>query len=257
VLKKHLQAVNLEQSISEVGKNKQAVPMMFDTLDRLCRNLSYAISVQKDPISKYLLARDKAYFTMICHSGGRGGDLELLFSSRLFEMSNSNGVLISQVLGKVVSINNPDNFILLPSKDSDISPVSHLSCSIANDAQVDLKSGCLFRVQDKKTKTITNRPVTSTCMTDRLKMHLKAINLYESETSHSSRRGCSITLKLLGVPADDICKHIGWNSNAMLDHYAVEGRILNSSGAVYALAQAADQVSEQFMNLNNLKRFYL
>ena len=237
--------------------------MMFDTLDRLCRYLSYAISVQKDPISKYLLARDKAYFTMICHSGGRGGDLGLLFSSRLFEMSNSNGVLISQV----VSINNPDNFILLPSKDSDISPVSHLSCSIANDAQVDLKSGCLFRVQDKKTKTITNRPVSSTCMTDRLKMHLKAINLYESEISHSSRRGCSITLKLLGVPADDICKHIGWNSNAMLDHYAVEGRILNSSGAVYALAEAADsldqgvsklnQASEQFMNFNNLKRFYL
>jgi hypothetical protein len=71
----------------------------------------------------------------------------------------------------------------------------------------------------------------------------------------------------LGVPDDDICKHIGWNSNAMLDHYAVEGRILNSSGAVYALAQAADsldqgvsklnQVSEQFMSLNNLKRFYL
>jgi len=96
--------------------------MMFDTLGRLCRHLSYAISVQKDPISKYLLARDKAYFTMICHSGGRGGDLGLLSSSRLFEMSNSNGVLISQVLGKVVSINNPDNFILLPSKDSDISP---------------------------------------------------------------------------------------------------------------------------------------
>lgn len=267
VLKKHLQAVSLEQSNSEVGK-KQAVPMMFDKLGRLCRHLSYAISVQNDPISKYLLARDRAYFAMICHSGGRGGDLGLLSSNRLFEMSNSNGVLISQVLGKVVSINNPNNFILLPSKDSDICPVSHLRSymSIANDAQVDLKSGCLFRVQDKKTKTITNRPVTSTCMTDRLKMHLKAINLYEGETSHSSRRGCSITLKLLGVPDDDICKHIGWNSNAMLNHYAVEGRILNSSGAANALAQAADsldqgvsklnQVSEQFMSLNNLKRFY-
>lgn len=218
--------------------------MMFDTLGRLCRHLSYAISVQKDPISKYLLARDKAYFTMICHSGGRGGDLGLLSSSRLFEMSNSNGVLISQV----VSINNPDNFILLPSKGSDIFPVSHLRSymSIANDAQVDLKSGRLFRVQDKKTKTITNRPVASTCKTDRLKMHLKAINLYESETSHSSRRGCSITLKLLGVPDDDICKHIGWNSNAMLDHYAVEGRILNSSGAVNALAQAAESGSRCF-----------
>lgn len=267
VLKKHLQSVTLEQSVSEVGK-KQAVPMMFDKLAKLCRHLSYAISVQRDNISRYLLARDRAYFAMICHSGGRGGDLGLLTSSRLFDMSNSEGVLVSQVVGKVVSINNPKNFILLLSKDSDICPVSHLRSymSIANDAQMDLKCGYFFRVQDRKTKTITSRPVTSTCMTDRLKMHLKAIHLYEGETSHSSRRGCSITLKLLGVSDDEICKHVGWNSNAMLNHYAVEGSVLKSSEAANALAQAADrldqgvsklnQVSEQFMSLNNLKRFY-
>ena len=65
---------------------------------------------------------------------------------------------------------------------------------------------------DGKSKSIVNKAVTSTSMTDRIKKHLTAINRYEGETSHSSRRGFSITLRMLGVADKEISDHIGWNS---------------------------------------------
>ena len=134
---------------------------------------------------------------------------------------------------------------------------------ITKDALIDLKNGYLFRVEDKKSKRICDRPVTSTSMTDRLKRHLKSINLYEGETSHSNRRGCSIVLKMLGVEDEDICNHIGWHSKATLNHYTTEGRVANSSQATTALANAAenldkgtstlDKISVKIASLKNLK----
>ena len=51
VLKKHIQAITLEQSRSEISR-KEAAPMIFDKLGRLCRYLSYNISVEENPNSK-------------------------------------------------------------------------------------------------------------------------------------------------------------------------------------------------------------
>ena len=83
------------------------------------------------------MARDRAYFSVICHSGGRGGDLGLLTSSILFQMQDSGGVLVSQIVGKVASIDNPNNFIVLPSKDNNSCTVSHLKdyMSIAGETK--------------------------------------------------------------------------------------------------------------------------
>ena len=192
--------------------------------------------------------------SVICHSGGRGGDLGLL--------------LVSQVVGKVASIDNPNNFILLPSKDNDICPVSHLKdyMSIAGETNIDLRTGYLFRAMDGKSKSIVNKAVTSTSMTARLRKHLTAINLYEGETSNSSRRGCSITLRMLGVADKEISNHIGWHSKNMINHYANIGSILSPAGAASTLSNATEnldkgtsklnQVSNCFSNVNNLQRFY-
>ena len=58
---------------------------------------------------------------------------------------------------------------------------------------------------------------------ERLKLHLNTLNLYDGETSHSSRRGCAITLRMLGVDDQEINKHVGWGSKRMVDHYASIG----------------------------------
>ena len=91
-MKRHLQSVTIEQTSASVT-SKQAVPLMFDKLGKLCRYLNYQTSVEKHPVTK-----------VFCHSGNRGGDLGLLTADRLFQLSDTDGIFISEVAGKTASI---------------------------------------------------------------------------------------------------------------------------------------------------------
>ena len=267
ILKRHLQAVTLEQSNLGVVR-KQAVPLMFDKLGKLCRYLTYQITREKDSISKFLLLRDRAYLSVICHSGDRGGDLSLLSSDRLLSLPNEEGILVSQVAGKQFSMDNQNNFILYRSKDRDICPIRHLTAYItyAENSLIDLRVGFVFRIWDKKNKTIVNKPMSSSLITDRLRMHLKSINLYEGETSHSTRRGCAITLRMLGVDDEHINEHIGWGRGSMIDHYASIGNICGPKGVARKLSDAAQrnlagqsdlsEIAQNMSGYRKLTRFF-
>lgn len=114
-------------------------------------------------------------------------------------------------------------------------------------------------------RKIVNEPVTSSCMTERLKLHLNVLKLYEGETSHSSRRGCAITLRMLGVNDEGINQHVGWGTKNMVDHYANVGKLISPKGPASILSQAAenlgkgsssfDKVSNQYTGLSKLKSF--
>ena len=265
VMKRHLQSISLEQASYNVAK-KQATPLMFDKLAMLCRYLTYQISREKDTVKKFLLLRDRAYFSLTCHSGDRGGDLNLLTSERLLELPKSEGILVSQIAGKTFSLDSPNTFILYRSKDIDICPVRHLHDYIvfSEVLRTGLDTGYLFRVSDKAGQII-NKPMSSSLITDRLKMHLKAINLYEGETSHSTRRGCAITLRMMGINDEQINQHIGWGSAKMIDHYANIGKICGPGSVARKLADAAEcgtrqasqlnSISEKLNSFRNLKRF--
>ena len=41
---------------------------------------------------------------------------------------------------------------------------------------------------------------------------------------HSFRSGCSITLSLLGVPSEDVARHIGWSTIVTADYYSQTGK---------------------------------
>lgn len=266
LLKKHLQVINQEQANANISV-KQAPPLMFSKLGKLCRHLSYRASVEKDPISNFLYARDLAYFSILCHSGSRGGDLGLLTADRCFQIPDSEGIFVSQTAGKVANLDNPRNFIVLPSKDSDICPVKNLTKYINNakELSITLAEGYVFRIRDKVSRKIVNEPVTSSCMTERLKLHLNVLKLYEGETSHSSRRGCAITLRMLGVNDEGINQHVGWGTKNMVDHYANVGKLISPKGPASILSQAAenlgkgsssfDKVSNQYTGLSKLKSF--
>ena len=266
LMKRHLQSVTLEQTFAEIPK-KQAVPLMFEKLAKLCRYLAYKASVEKDTVKKYLYLRDRAFFSVLCHSGDRGYDLGNLSISRLFELPDAQGIFVSEVIGKVASLDNPKNFVLLKSKDEDICPVRLLEnyINFASQSGIDLRSGYIFRVKDKKSGQIADKAVSSSSMTDRLRLHLRAVNLYEGESSHSSRRGCAITLKMLDVKDDIIRDHVGWGTNKMLEHYARIGGLCGPRGAAKRLSEASEggqgisdlcKVSRQFMSLRNLSRFH-
>lgn len=267
LMKRHLRSVTVEQTSASVV-SKQAVPLMFDKLGKLCRYLTYQVSVEKDHVTKLLWLRDKAYFAMLCHSGDRGGDLGLLTADRIFQLPDSDGIFISEVAGKTASIDNPKNAVLLPSKDTDICPIKHLRMyfDFAEKTDIKLNEGYIFRIRDVRTKQITDKPVNSSCMSERLKTHLLAINLYEGESSHSSRRSCAITLRMLGADDGNVNQHLGWTSKHMLNHYATIGGLCSPKGAASMLSHAADKsnndqsklgkVSKSFQGLKHMKHFY-
>lgn len=266
LIKKHLQCVEVEQTSAEIV-NKQAVPFMFDKLARLCRHLNYKCYVERDPVSKFLYARDCSYFSILSHTGGRGGDMAILTASRIFELPQKQGIVISQIAGKTVKLDSPNNIVILPSKDPDICPVKHLSrylCT-ASEMGLDLSQGYLFRIRDVKSKAILDKPVNSSLMTERLRTHLQAIKLYAGETTHSGRRGLAITLRMLGMTDTSINSHIGWGSSGMINHYANVGGLVGPNGVAQTLASAAEiknstsklfQVSQVTTPLSLLKRFH-
>ena len=266
LLKKHLQCITLEQSSASVIP-KQAVPLMFDKLACLCRYLNYKGFREKDAVSKFLFTRDCAYFSILSHSGGRGGDIGLIKSNRLFELPDESGIMISQIEGKTAKIDNPNNVVLLRSKDQDICPVRYLRnyLQVASEIGVNLDVGYVFRSRDIKTLEISDNPVTSSNMTDRLRTHLKAINLYAGETAHSSRRGLAITLRMLGLDDSSISNHIGWQSESMINRYDRIGSLVGPHAAATKLANAAEMInnssrlmsiSETTAALYSMKRFY-
>lgn len=102
-------------------------------------------------------------------------------------------------------------------------------------------------------------------MTERLEIHLSAINLYQGETSHSSRQGCAITLRMLGVNDQAINQHVGWSSKGMIDHYAHVGKLMGPERSAQTLSSAAnhlgqgsslfDKVSKNYVNFSHLKQY--
>ena len=240
---------------------------MFDKLACLCRYLNYKCCREKDAVSKFLFARDCAYFSVLSHSGGRGGDIGLIKANRLFDLPDKSGIVISQIEGKTAKIDHPNNVVILRSKDPDICPVRYLRIymEIASIVGVNLAEGFVFRSRDTKTLEISDKPVTSSGMTDRLRTHLKAVNLYAGETAPSGRRGLAITLRMLGLDDNSISSHIGWQSESMINRYDRIGNLIGPQAVATKLSNAAEMkrgssslmcISEKTSTLSSLKRFY-
>lgn len=111
----------------------------------------------------------------------------------------------------------------MESEDDDICPVRLLKSYIdfSLEADIYLSYSYLFRVRDKAKHQVT----------DRLRTHLRAVNLHDGESSHSSMHGCAITLRMLGVRDDLISNHMCWGGNKMLEHYAGIGDLCGPKSA--------------------------
>ena len=66
--------------------------------------------------------------------------------------------------------------------------------------------------------------------------------IFGGETVHSFRSGCSITLSLLGIPYDQVAKHVGWKSVDMAIYYSQHDKVmsLNDSSSVVSSAAQHD-----------------
>lgn len=127
--------------------------------------------------------------------------------------------------------------------------------------------GFIFRVRDNSSREIVNKPVSSGSMADRLKIHLSAINLYDGETAHSGRRGCTMTLKMPGFADGTINQHLGWGGDDMLRHYAGITHLSAPGNVAETLSLAASRdkrdnlsslgkASAGILAVRNLERYF-
>ena len=106
---------------------------------------------------------------------------------------------------------------------------------------VNLREGYLFRVLNSKSE-VSEDPFVGSAVANRLALHLRSAGIYDGETMHSFRSGCSITLSLLGVPSEDVARPVGWSSVVTADYYLQTGKVMNSDLVVASLAMSTAQV---------------
>jgi hypothetical protein len=70
LLKDYLRLVSAEQLQARVTR-KQATPFFVDKLNQLSLHLQKALPISKTSTGRFIVARDRAYFTMAFFSGYR------------------------------------------------------------------------------------------------------------------------------------------------------------------------------------------
>ncbi|CAG2246538.1 unnamed protein product [Mytilus edulis] len=219
---KYLHAIQFEQSKSHVVQ-KQAKPLFLDKL----RSISVHIDdLLLDPVLKsserFIFLRDQAFFKVQYFSGDRANDLGLCISQEVKLLPNGDGFLFSHTVGKTLGKGKVNEFSILRFDDTLICPVKALERYVegARALGVDLRFGYLFRTLSKNRKDVTDNPVSSNAMYDRLRKYLKKLDIYDGETPHGIRGACAITLALSGGSTSDVMQHIGWSSSSSYQRYS-------------------------------------
>ena len=108
---------------------------------------------------------------------------------------------------------------------------------------VNLRHGYLFRVLNSRNE-ISELPFVGSAIANRLSSHLRSASIYNGETMHSFRSGCSITLSLFRVPSEDVARHVGWSSISTAEYYSQTGKVMNSDKVESSLALSTATNSE-------------
>ena len=178
---------------------------------------------------------------MLCHTGDRAGDLALLRVEHVLIAEGS--VHVMALLGKCLDGTAPKRLLFEKAADQELCVVEELNAykSIAPECGVDLSGGYLFRSKGRGKSAVGDCPVSSNAMNERLKEHLRAMGLWDGETSHSARVGCSVSLVLLGVDRADLKAHLGWKTDSTVDRYVGLASAYKQDRAANALTQACSE----------------
>jgi hypothetical protein len=263
-VKRYLKAVKEEQA-QVLVKPQQAKPMFIDKLVRLSAHITNKMTVDDiAPLQKFILARDQAYFKAQLFSGDRPGDLGLVLTQEILRFPKDDGLLFNHQFGKTLRGDSHNIFGIRRCANSDICPVRGIEVymAIANDLEIDLRDGYLFRPTNAQ-GFIVNSPLTSDTVNSRLKSYLVDMGEYDGETAHGFRAGCAITLALTGAKLADIMEHVGWEREHTAKYYMQLAKVINPEGSAGLLAEAADlhqegeKVDAFFQEMNELKSFAL
>ncbi|XP_052081252.1 uncharacterized protein LOC127719278 [Mytilus californianus] len=227
IVKHYLEAVKLEQAVAHVPI-VQAKPIFLDKLKKISVYITEQLNDHTlKPGKRFVYLRDRAFFTLQFFAGDRASDL----------------VLFRHTVGKTLGNGKINEFVISPVSDKLICPVENLNqyVSGAEEMDIDLSVGYLFRTLDPSHSRVIESPVSSSGMGIRLQLYLKDLNIFEGETIHGIRGGCAITMMSSGIASfKEIMEHVGWLSKRSLDRYSRMNRLVDAGSVSSLFSKVAD-----------------
>lgn len=168
---KYLKAVRLEQSKSHVS-SKQAKPLFLVKLRKLSNHLDQMLQSDLSVSERFVTLRgDQAFFKTLFFAGDRTNDLGLTLTQEIKKLSDGKGSFFCHSVGKTHGNGKVNEFSIMRLKDVSICPVHAIEFYVqgAKDLGISLNTGYLFRTLDSTRKLVTDNPVTSSSMGERLK----------------------------------------------------------------------------------------
>ena len=138
-----------------------------------------------------------------------------------------------------------------------VCPVSNLRLyvQLCDLMTVNLRDSHLFRTTNKS--TVSTTPFNGSAVANRLVQHLKTLDIHNSESMHSFRSRCSITLSLFGVTSEQVARHVGWRSLDTVEYYTQTKKVFNMSNTTSVLTNRAptSSVAQVFRAKNEMPAF--
>lgn len=220
-VRRYLKATRLEQSKAHVSQ-KQAKPLFLEKLKVLCSYFERQLNSNLSVPERFVVLRDQAFFKVQFFSGDRANDLGLCLTQEIKKLPDGKGFLFCHTVGKTLGNGKVNEFSLLRIEDISICPVQAIETYIhgAKQLGITLNTGYLFRTLDSTRKVVTDNPVTSSSMGERLKMYLQKLEIFDGKTPHSFRSACAITLALSGSVQEEVMSHVGWSTKSSFERYS-------------------------------------
>lgn len=238
-VKQYLKSIQSEQLQARVSP-KQATPVFFDKYRKIVYHLrNLLLSNGISPSERYIYARDLAFFSLDFFSGDRASDLGRIKTVDVLRHPDGTSLLFHQRVGKTLRGKHSRAFAVKQTANPAICPVRNLQffVNLCKSMRVDLSSGFLFRPTSKK-GGILNAPLLASTVQARLVKYLSSLGINDGESVHGFRAGNSILLRLLGVSREEVAKHIGWKSTALVDYYTQVEKVMTVSTSSDALARS-------------------
>ncbi|CAG2227483.1 unnamed protein product [Mytilus edulis] len=199
------------------------------------------ISIESNIIeNNSALNRDQAWFKLQYFAGDRASDLSIVVAQ------DGSGFVFQHTFGKTLrgKKGRSNSFVIKRCDDNVVCPVKGLLdfVQFAHSCNVDLTKGYLFRVVSESGRVL-EKPVSYSVVYERLRYYLSTLGIYEGETPHSFRSGCTVTMALSDSASnvDEVMNHVGWFGKASAEYYGRVNTLIDSEIVASNLAASVSQ----------------
>jgi site-specific recombinase XerD len=255
IVQDYLSAIKEEQAESHVLPH-QAKPLFMEKLKRLAEFWQRELEGYLTQVQRFIILRDRAFFTLQFFAGDRAHDLSLLLGQEIKILQDNSGMILRLTFGKQWRGDAHSEFVVPRCSYTKICPVEAMQQYLEWGAHLglNLQQGYIFRLVSKQREVSHNR-FNSAAAYKQLKSYLQSLGINEGETPHGIRGGSAISLVASGATESEVMAHVGWKSQESYSHYT-RSALQQSSKAAQKLVQLASRTAHvsdpQFSSLGEL-----